>query len=329
MSPNLESRTRPRIVVLDGYTANPGDNPWTELAEVGALEVYERSALSEILPRARGASVLVTNKTPLSAATLAALPELRGISVLATGVNVVDVGAARARGIVVSNVPAYSTASVAQHTLALLLELSNRVGLHDASVRAGQWQRSLDFCYWEAPLLDLAGRRLGIVGYGEIGKRVAQAASALGMQVVAARFASRTQKSSEIPRLDLDELFCTSDVISLHCPLTAETERLISGARLRSLKPSALLINTARGGLVDEAELASALSSGALGGAALDVLSSEPPSANHPLLGLPNCIVTPHVAWTSLESRRRLLRVTVENVRGILAGQPVHVVTQY
>ncbi|HEY4157284.1 MAG TPA: D-2-hydroxyacid dehydrogenase, partial [Polyangiaceae bacterium] len=249
------------------------------------------------------------------------------VAVLATGVNVVDLAAARARGVVVCNVPAYSTASVAEHAIALMLELSHRVGLHDASVRAGDWQRCADFSYTKAPLVELAGKRLGIVGYGEIGRRVAGVARAVGMSVFAAQRAPGVASAADgVQRLELDQLFRECDVLSLHCPLTPETARLVSRERLRSMKPSAFLINTARGGLIDEAALAEALKSGQIAGAALDVLSSEPPRADHPLLGLERCILTPHVAWTSLEARRRLLAITVENVRGILSGRPVHVV---
>jgi len=317
-----------RIVVLDGYTVNPGDNPWTPLAELGQLEVYERSHESETVARAADAEIVLTNKVLLDAATLAALPMLRGISVLATGVNAVDLSAASARGIAVCNVPSYSTSSVAQHTIALLLELCHRVGLHDASVHAGEWQRSLDFCYWKSPLLELSGKRLGIVGYGAIGRRVAAAARALGMDVCAARLGSVANASAagDVERLTLDELFRQSDVISLHCPLTAETKMLVSRARLASAKASALLVNTARGGLIDEAALAAALDQGEIAGAALDVLSSEPPTPDNPLLTAKNCVITPHVAWTSLPARQRLLEVTVDNVRGLLSGAPIHVV---
>jgi glycerate dehydrogenase len=317
-----------RIVVLDGYTVNPGDNPWTPLAELGELEVHERSQESETVARAADAEIVLTNKVLLDAATLAVLPKLRGISVLATGVNAVDLSAASARGIAVCNVPSYSTSSVSQHTIALLLELCHRVGLHDASVHAGEWQRSPDFCYWKSPLLELSGKLLGIVGYGAIGRRVAAAARALGMDVCAARLGSvaKMGATDDVERLSVDELFRRSDVISLHCPLTAETKMLVSQARLASAKASALLINTARGGLIDEAALAAALDQGQIAGAALDVLSSEPPASDNPLLAAKNCVITPHVAWTSLPARQRLLKVTVDNVRGLLSGAPIHVV---
>ncbi|HET7539281.1 MAG TPA: D-2-hydroxyacid dehydrogenase [Polyangiaceae bacterium] len=319
----------PRIVVLDGYTVNPGDNPWTPLAELGELVVYERSAPSEVVARARGADIVLTNKTLLGREAFAQLPQLRGVSVLATGVNSVELDAASERGIAVSNVPSYSTASVVQHTLALLLELCNRVGLHDSSVHAGDWVRSVDYCYWKSPLLQLEGKLLGVVGYGAIGRGVAAAARALGMSVCAAQSnPSRPQVADPDPvlRLPLDELFRRADVISLNCPLTPETRHLVSSARLASCKPSCLLLNTARGGLIDEAALSAALSTGKLAGAALDVLSSEPPSADNPLLHAPNCIITPHVAWASLPARQRLLAISVDNVVALLAGNPIHVV---
>jgi glycerate dehydrogenase len=271
--------------------------------------------------------VLLTNKTPLGASVLNQLPKLRGIGVLATGVNVVDVARASALGLPVCNVPAYSTASVVQHTIALLLELCHKVGLHDASVHAGDWQRSPDFSYWKSPLVELFGKTLGIVGYGAIGRRVADAGRALGMQVCAAELRSSMGAVTDgVPRLPVDELFRRADVISLHCPLTTETACLVSAARLALLKPSALLVNTARGGLIDELALRQALDAGVLAGAALDVLSSEPPPADHPLLGAKNCVLTPHLSWTSLPARQRLLATTVDNVRAILLGQPIHVV---
>ena len=317
------------IVVLDGYTVNPGDNPWTPLAELGHLVVYERSAPSEVTARAAQADIVLSNKVLLDAEVIAALPRLRGISVLATGVNAVDVGAATARGIAVCNVPSYSTASVAQHAIALLLELCHRVGLHDESVHDGQWQRSPDFSYWKSPLHELTGQRLGIVGYGAIGQRVAAAARALGMEICAARLGHSGPAPAAVSdgptRLSIGELFRTCDVISLHCPLTRETAGLVSRARLALMKPSAFLINTARGALIDELALSAALGTGALAGAALDVLSSEPPSAENPLLYAKNCVITPHIAWTSLPSRQRLLQVTVDNVRALLSGAPIHV----
>jgi len=318
-----------KIVVLDGHTVNPGDNPWSPLAELGELVVHERSAVTEVVARAHDADIVLLNKTQLGREAFAQLPRLRGVSVLATGVNSVDLDAATERGIAVCNVPAYSTASVVQHTLALLLELCHRVGLHDSSVHAGDWQRSIDYCYWKSPLIELEGKLLGIVGYGAIGRRLAGAARALGMDVCAAQSSSSRAPAADpdpVPRLPLDELFRRADVISLNCPLTPETRQLVSSARLALLKPSCFLLNTARGGLIDEAALSSALAAGQLAGAALDVLSTEPPSAENPLLYAPNCLITPHVAWTSLPARQRLLQTSVDNVRALLENSPIHVV---
>jgi glycerate dehydrogenase len=317
----------PRLVVLDTYTFNPGDNPWTEVAALGELSVFERSAPDEIVERARGADVVLTNKTPLSAETLAALPGLRGICVLATGVNVVDVAAASALGVPVCNIPAYSTPSTAQHTIALLLELTNHVGKHDRAVHEGAWVTALDFSFTLSPLTELEGLSLGIVGFGAIGRRVGEIARALGMRVRAAGDACRANDPKWLERLQLDELFQVSDVVTLHCPLNEQTHHLVNTARLSSMKPTALLINAGRGPLVNEADLAFALQHGVIAGAALDVLSTEPPAADNPLLSAPRCIITPHNAWLSLAARRRAMQITAENVRGILQGTPQNVVT--
>ncbi|MET0793097.1 MAG: D-2-hydroxyacid dehydrogenase [Polyangiaceae bacterium] len=320
--------TRARIVVLDGHTVNPGDNPWTPLAELGELTVHPRSSPDEVVARAADAQIVILNKAELNGAALLQLPRLQGVSVLATGVNSVDLAVAAAQGIAVCNVPSYSTASVVQHTLALLLELCHRVGRHDASVHAGDWQRSPDFSYWQSPLLELDGKLLGVVGYGAIGQGVAQAARSLGMRVCAAQLPGRPEFAPDpaLPRLSLEQLFRECDVISLHCPLNADTRQLVSAERLSLMKAGSFLINTARGGLIDEHALRVALDNGQLAGAALDVLSSEPPSADNPLLGAKQCVITPHVAWTSLAARQRLLATTVENVRALLAGSPIHVV---
>jgi len=312
--------------VLDSFTFNPGDNPWSEVAALGELEVFERSLPEEIVPRAQGAAIVLTNKTPLSADTLAALPNLRGVCVLATGVNVVDIAAAKARGIPVCNIPAYSTASTAQHTIALLLELTNQVGLHDAAVHRGAWVNALDFSFALSPLTELDGLQLGIVGFGAIGRRVGEIAHALGMRVSAAGDARRDRDPDWLERTPLDELFRRVDVVSLHCPLSDATRGLVNAARLSSMRPSALLLNAGRGPLVDEAALAHALEQGVIAGAALDVLSEEPPRADNPLLRAPRCVITPHNAWMALAARRRAMKTTVENVRGILQGKPQNVV---
>ena len=317
-----------RIVVLDAYTFNPGDNPWTDVAAQGELCVFERSAPSEIVSRAAGAEVVLTNKTPLDAATLGALPELRGVCVLATGVNVVDVAAATARGIPVCNIPAYSTASTAQHTIALLLELSNHVGKHDQAVHQGAWVTALDFSFTLSPLTELTGLLLGVVGFGAIGRRVAEIARALGMRIAAAGSARREADPEWLERVPLDELFRRADVVTLHCPLSDTTRGLVNRARLASMRPTALLLNAGRGPLVDEADLADALQRGVIAGAALDVLSEEPPPAGNPLLSAPRCVITPHNAWLTLAARRRAMQITAQNVRGILQGAPQNVVNR-
>ncbi|HEY8518410.1 MAG TPA: D-2-hydroxyacid dehydrogenase [Candidatus Binatia bacterium] len=319
-----------RIVVLDGYTLNPGDNPWDELAALGDLQVHDRSARDEVVPRARGAEIVLTNKTVLDRAVLEQLPELRFIAVLATGYNVVDVAAARERGVLVSNVPEYGTDSVAQHTLALLLELAQRVGEHDAAVHAGEWQRCPDFSFWHQPPLELAGLTCGIVGFGRIGRRVGELVHALGMRVVAsARPGGAAREAPAWPDfawLPVEELFAQADVVTLHCPLTADNARFVDDALLGRMKRTALLINTARGALVDEHALARALREGTIAGAALDVVSEEPIRADNPLLDAPNLILTPHMAWASLAARRRLMATTVANVRAFLAGSPINLV---
>ncbi len=306
------------IVVLDGATLNPGDLSWAELEALGPCVVHPRSRGTEIVDRARDAEIVLTNKTPLDAAALARLPRLRYVGVLATGHNVVDSAAARARGVPVTNVPAYGTSSVAQHTLALLLELTNQVGRHAASVRTGGWVRCPDFCYAETPLVELDGLVLGLVGSGRIARAVARLGEALGMRVM---FATRAGG-----RAELERVLAESDVVSLHCPLTAQTKGLIDAAALAWMKPSALLLNTSRGPLVVEADLAAALRAGRLAGAALDVLAEEPPRADNPLLSAPNCLVTPHHAWATQAARRRLMGVAVDNVRAFLAGAPRNVV---
>jgi glycerate dehydrogenase len=307
-----------KIVVLDGATLNPGDLSWSPLAALGACEIHERTAPPEVVPRAREAEIILTNKTPISAEALKQLPALRYIGVLATGHNVVDVTAARVRGIPVTNIPAYGTQSVAQHTIALLLELTNHVGLHARGVRDGAWARSPDFCYWERPLIELAGRTLAIVGPGRIGQAVARAGEGLGLQAV---FATRAGGRSELLRVLRD-----ANVISLHCPLTPETHEIINAGTLALMKPSALLLNTSRGQLIREADLAAALNAGRLAGAAVDVLATEPPPPDHPLLTARNCLITPHHAWATQAARARLMAIAVENLRAFLAGSPRNVV---
>jgi glycerate dehydrogenase len=313
------------IVVLDGFTLNPGDLSWDELKALGPCEVYDRSSPIEVAVRAAKAEILVTNKTDLNRHLIEHLPALKYIGVSATGTNIVDLQAARLRGIPVTNVPGYGTDSVAQTTVALLLELTNRVGHHSDTVRAGRWSSSPDWCYWDCPLVELHGRTMGIVGLGRIGRAVAGLASAFGMNVIGCT------KNSKPPLpfvtiVDVETLFRESDVVTLHCPLTPETKLLVNRQRLASMKPTAFLLNTSRGLLIDEPVLADALNSGQIAGAGLDVLSVEPPPADHPLLRARNCLITPHLAWGTQAARRRLLQVTVENVRAFLNGRPQNVV---
>ena len=316
-----------KMVVLDGYTLNPGDNPWDEVAAHGELVVHDRTPDELVLERSRGAGVLLTNKTRLGADTIAALPELKLICVLATGYNVVDLEKAAERGIAAVNVPEYGSDSVAQHATALLLELTNRVAQYAAAVQEGKWSRSADFTLVAQPLTELYGRSLGIVGLGRIGGRVAEIAQALGMKILAYNPRHRVAPQGvEVQWLGLDELFAKADVVSLHCPLNAENEGMVNAARLSLMKPQALLVNTSRGGLVDERDLAEALNSGRIAGAALDVAAKEPIPLDSPLLGARNCIITPHIAWATLSARQRLMATTARNIASFLAGAPQNVV---
>lgn len=314
------------IVVLDGQTLNPGDNPWDALAQLGSLTVYDRTPPELVVERACDASIVLTNKTRLAADVLERLPRLRFVAVLATGYDVVDVAAARARGVAVSNVPEYGTDSVAQHVFALLLELCAHVALHDAAVHEGEWSRAADFCFWRQPIVELTGLKFGIVGFGRIGRRVGTIARAFDMQLLATRPRGMDAAPYPLTWLDVPELFSAADVVSLHCPLTPATAGFVNGTLLARMKPTAYLINTARGGLIDEAALAAALDAGRLAGAAVDVTSTEPIRADNPLLGARNCLITPHVAWASLAARRRLMATTVRNVEAFLAGSPINVV---
>ncbi len=318
--------SRPNIVVLDGYTLNPGDLSWDDLQALGPCVVHDRMPAGEIIRHAANAEVLLTNKMPLTRATLAALPKLRYIGVTATGYNIVDAAAARERNVIVTNVPAYGTASVAQMTLALLLELAQHAGQHAQSVRDGRWTHSADWCYWERPLVELHGLTMGIVGLGRIGRAVADLAAAFGMKVIAC---ARTQPAEPPPHVtfvELETLFRQSDVVSLHCPLTPETRHLVNAQRLALMNPSAFLLNTSRGALIDEPALAEALNTGRIAGAGLDVLSVEPPPADHLLQTAKNCLITPHLAWATRAARARLMNVAVANVRAFLAGTPQNVV---
>ncbi|MHC4713973.1 MAG: D-2-hydroxyacid dehydrogenase [Planctomycetota bacterium] len=313
-----------KIVVLDGHTMNPGDLDWAPLEQLGQCAFHERTPPEKTVERSKGAEIVLTNKAVLDRAAIDALPALRYIGVTATGYNVVDLAAARERGIVVTNVPAYSSPSVAQATFALLLELTNSVGHHSRAVSEGRWGRAEDFCFWDSPIVELDGLVMGIVGLGAIGSAVARIAKSFGMTVIAYDVAPREVEAAEF--VDLETLFSTSDVISLHCPLTDDTEKLVNTGRLALMKPTAYLVNAARGPLVDETALADALNQGRIAGAALDVLSIEPPRADNPLLKAANCLITPHVAWAARASRQRLMDTVIANVRAFLAGSPVNVV---
>jgi glycerate dehydrogenase len=313
------------IVVLDGFTLNPGDLSWDELKSLGPCEIYDRTPREMLWERARNAEILLVNKVELSRELISQLANLKYIGVLATGTNIVDLAGARERGIPVTNVPAYGTRAVAQTTLALLLELTQHTGHHAKTVREGRWSRSPDWCYWDTPLIELDGLTMGIVGLGRIGQAVSELASAFGMKVLAV---SPSQKSpAGFTRLvNLETLFRESDVISLHCPLTPLTKNLVNAERLGWMKPTALLLNTSRGALIDEPALTDALNSGRIAGAGLDVLSQEPPPADNPLLHAKNCLITPHLAWATRAARCRLLQKAVENVRAFLSGKPQNVV---
>ena len=307
-----------KIVVLDGYALNPGDLSWDEVSQLGDLTIHDRTPADEVVARSCEAEALLTNKAPLSREAIESLPRLRYIGVLATGYNVVDVSAARERDIVVTNIPAYGTRSVAQHAFALLLELTNAVGLHAASVRAGDWNANPDWCYWKQPLRELDGATVGLIGRGKIGEAFARLCEAAGMRVISV--------SSKDGRPALEVLLSSSDVISLHCPLIPQTQAIINRETLTLCKPGAFLINTSRGPLIDEQALADALDSGRLAGAALDVLSTEPPNPDNPLLRARNCIVTPHIAWASAAARVRLMSIAAGNLRAFLAGDPCNAV---
>jgi len=313
-----------KMVVTDGYTLNPGDLNWDKIKAFGELAIYDRTPAELIVERCRDAEVVLTNKTPFTKETLAALPRLKFITVTATGYNVIDTKAAREQGVPVSNAPAYGTASVAQHVFALLLELTNHVGRNAASTAAGKWQQSADWCYTEAPVTELDGKTFGIVGFGNIGQKAGSIARAFGMQVI-----YYNPRPKELPigrQVTLEKLFADSDFISLHCPLTSDNQEFVNAALVQTMKPSAMLINTARGQLIHEKDLANALNANVIAGAALDVLSKEPPNNGNPLLQAKNCIITPHNAWISSEARERIMNITAFNIAAFVNGQPTNLV---
>jgi glycerate dehydrogenase len=311
------------ITILDGYTLNPGDLSWDPIRRLGELTLYERTPADLIVARSKDADILLTNKTPLTADTLKQLTKTKYIGVLATGYNVVDIQAAKECGIVVTNVPDYATQSVAQHVFALLLEIATHVGHHNDAVQQGRWAAGPDFTFWDYPLMELSGKTLGVLGYGRIGKATAKIAQAFGMQVIAYD-RGRLGNDNEVRKVSLEELFASCDILSLHVPLSADTQSIINQQSIAKMKDGVILINTSRGPLIDESALADALKSKKVGAAALDVVSREPIAADHVLLGLSNCILTPHIAWAPLESRRRLLACVEDNLASYLQGRTIN-----
>ena len=307
-----------KIVILDGYSANPGDFSWKELEQMGEVTVYDRTSPSETIQRAADADIVLTNKVVLDREKIAQLPRLKYIGVLATGYNVVDIEAAHQRGVIVTNVPAYSTESVAQMVFAHLLTVTNRTEHYAIQNRKGRWSSNPDFCYWDFPHMELAGKTFGIVGLGNIGRRVAEIALAFGMKVKALTSKSQDQLPTGIKKADIQTLLSSSDVLSLHCPLTDKTRHLINAETLLKMKPTAILINTGRGPLIDDQAVANALQEGRLGAFCADVLTTEPPASNNPLLSQPNAFITPHIAWASTEARVRLIQIATDNVRAFI-----------
>lgn len=316
-----------KIVVLDGYTLNPGDLSWNELEKLGDLTVYDRTPGDLVSERSEGADIIFTNKTPVRAEVIKELNTLKFIGVLATGYNVVDIVTAKERGIIVSNVPGYGTTSVAQFTFALLLELCHRIQKHSDSVFDGRWSESRDFSYWNSPLIELQGKTIGIIGFGDIGSKAGDLATAFGMNIIATgRRRTGQEHRQNFKWADLDTLLTESDVVSLHCPLFPETQGLLNAERLRRMKGSSFLLNTSRGPLIVEEDLAEALNNNIIAGAAVDVLSIEPPSHNNPLFKAKNCIITPHMAWATREARQRLMEIAVNNLSEFIKGTPVNIV---
>jgi len=316
-----------KIVVLDGYTLNPGDLSWDGLKKIGDVVIYDRTPSDKIVERAAGAEIVYTNKTPLNREVLNQLPALKFIGVLATGYNVVDTEAAKEQGIVVTNIPGYGTDSVAQLTFALLLELCHHVQLHSNSVMQGRWSQSVDFCYWDYPLVELTGKTMGIIGFGSIGRRVADIASSFGMNIIGNdKFQTDQSGRKNFKWAEVNQLLEESDVVSIHCPLFPETKGLINKDRIKLMKKSAFLLNTSRGPVVVDEDLAEALNNGTIAGAGIDVLSVEPPSHDNPLFKAKNCLITPHIAWATKEARTRLMDIAVNNLLAFINGKPVNIV---
>ena len=317
-----------KIIILDAFTSNPGDLSWDAIEELGELTVYERTTPEEVLERCTGSEVIFTNKVILNSETIEQLPELKYIGVLATGTNVVDLNFAKERGICVTNIPGYSTDSVVQHALALMLHFSSKVSVHNDAVQQGDWVNSIDFSFTLGTLNELSGKTLGIIGLGTIGRKLARVADAMGMKIVAAHQSSmdRLELPYEVEWLPVDEVFALADFLSLNCPLSPETEKVVNAQHLKKMKSSAIVINTGRGPLVDEQALANALNNGTIAGAGLDVLSTEPPAGDNPLLSAKNCVITPHIAWASREARARLIAIAADNLSSFLSEVPQNVV---
>jgi len=315
------------IVILDGYTENPGDLSWEGFEALGNVTVYDRSAPGEVLGRIGSAEIVITNKVAMDASVFEACPSIRYVGVLATGYNVVDVNAAKQRGVIVTNIPTYGTAAVAQFAMALLLEICHHIGHHSETVHAGRWTKCQDFCYWDYPLIELAGKTMGIIGFGRIGQSVGTLAQAFGMNVLTYdAYRNPALEDEHCKYVDLDILLQKADVISLHTPLTVQTQGMINSSSIATMKDGVIILNTSRGPLINEVDLAEALKSGKVFAAALDVVSSEPIKSDNPLLGLENCIITPHIAWAPKESRQRLMDIAVHNLKSFLQGTPVNVV---
>ncbi len=318
-----------KIVILDGYTLNPGDLSWDELKKSGDVVIYDRTPFDKVVERAEGAEVIFTNKTPVGEDALNQLPSLKYIGVLATGYNIINTEVAKARGVIVANVPGYGTASVVQMTFALLLELCLHVRPHSDAVREGKWARSADFCFWDYPLTELAGKTLGIIGFGSIGQKVGDVATAFGMQIIGnSRHWSDQSHRPNFKWAEVPELLQKSDVVTIHCPLSPETKGLINKESLKSMKSSAFLLNTSRGPIIVDEDLADALNNDVIAGAGIDVLSVEPPPKDNPLFTAKNCIITPHIAWATKEARSRLMETTIDNLSAFLNGNPVNVVNK-
>lgn len=318
-----------RIVVLDGYTLNPGDLRWDGFEEMGNVTVYDRTDCENIVGRSKNAEILLTNKTPLTADTINKLPNLKYIGVLATGYNVIDVKAAADKGVIVTNIPTYGTYSVAQMVFSLLLELCQHVQAHSDTVKKGEWSNSPDFCYWKYPLIELYGKTMGIIGFGRIGRQVAKIADAFGMKIAATdSIQTNAPDYDGFAWMEVSDLLEVSDVLSLHCPLFPETEKMINTDTIKLMKRTALIINTSRGGLINDKDLAVALNNGEIAGAALDVLSAEPPEKENPLFSVKNCLITPHISWATKEARARLMGIAEDNLKAFIAGKPINTVKE-